>query len=78
MQQKKHVANHRMSDGSKRSVELSFKDSYKDEDTSATLPHGHICSAMADEIGYLTDHVLKVVPTHETSADLDGKLVGGP
>ena len=67
----------RLSDGSVRKIPLSFKDFYKDEYTAETLPHGHICHAMADEIQYLMEKVLTVVPYSEAMADKEGKLVGG-
>ena len=66
----------RMGDGSQRSVPLAFKDVYMDEYTSRPLPHGHICAAMADEIKYLMDHVLVVVPASEAQSDPGHKLVG--
>ena len=54
-----------------------FKDAYRDEYTSETLPHGHICEAMADEMRYLMDKVLTVVPMSEALADVEGKVVSG-
>ena len=66
-----------MADGSSNTVPLVFKDKYTDEYTTEALPHGHICEAMADEIRYLMDHALLVVPAAEAQSDPEGKLVGG-
>ena len=67
----------KFADGSINHVSLQFTDSYRDEYTSEILPHWHTCEAITDEVRYLMEHVLTVVPYHEAHEDPDSKVIGG-
>ena len=63
-------------DGRIESMELKFKDAYKDEYTSEQLPIGHVRLAMQEELAYFCDKVWVGVPLSEALADADGKIIG--
>ena len=58
------------------SVELKFKDAYKDEYTCEQLPMGHVRLAMQEELAYFCDKVWVGVPLAEALEDPDGKVIG--
>ena len=62
--------------GRMESVNLAFKDAYKDEYTSEQLPMGHVRLAMQEELAYFCDKVWVGVPLADALADPDGKVIG--
>ena len=62
--------------GPVETVQLVFKDSYKDEYTCEELPMGHVRLAMQEELEYFCDKVWVGVPISEAMADKDGKIIG--
>ena len=66
-----------MSEESSTAEPLSVKAMFRDEHTSDALPHDHICEAMSDEIRYILDNVLTLVPRHGALADSYAKLIPG-
>ena len=60
--------------GPVETVQLVFKDSYKDEYTCEELPMGHVRLAMQEELEDFCDKVWVGVPISEAMADKDGKI----
>ena len=57
-------------------VNLSFKETYKDEYTCEELPIGHVRTAMQEELAYFCDKVWVGVPMSEALDDPNGKVIG--
>ena len=58
------------------SVNLRFKDAYKDEYTSEQLPMGHVRLAMQQVLAYFCNKVWVGVPRADALNDRDGKVIG--
>ena len=57
-------------------VNLTFKDTYRDEYTNEELPVCHVRQAMQEELEYFCDKVWLGVPLEEAQADAEGKING--